>query len=44
MELMLSCLTIKRAAKQQEDGYEGWLNKLHKELLTAPLSSHLSGH
>ena len=44
MELMLSCLMIKRATEEDGDGFEGWLSELHKELLTAPLSSHLSGH
>jgi hypothetical protein len=43
-ELMLTCLVIKRPTKGDEEGFEGWLNELHKELLAAPLSSHLSGH
>jgi hypothetical protein len=42
LERMLLCLIIKKAAKEED--FERWLNELHKELLAAPLSSHLSGH
>lgn len=44
MALMLRCLRMKKASKEEQEGFEGWLNELHKELLAAPLSSHLSGH
>lgn len=44
MALMLRCLMMKKASKEEQEGFEGWLNELHKELLAAPLSSHLSGH
>ena len=42
--LMLRCLVVKSATKEEDEGFEAWLNELHKELLAAPLSSHLSGH
>lgn len=44
MELMLRCLAMKNASREAEEGFESWLTELHKELLAAPLSSHLSGH
>jgi hypothetical protein len=43
-QVMLRCLVIKKATQKEEERFEGWLNELHKELLAAPLSSHLNGH
>lgn len=43
LERMLLCLMIKKPT-DEEEAFDKWLNELHKELLAAPLSSHLSGH
>lgn len=42
-ELMLRCLKQTVPSQEEPQDFAEWLNSLHKELLAAPISSHLDG-